>query len=181
MGWGIGSWGTNEWGFQSEVLPPSAANPRLESIEIISNDLLCVTFNQTMVNDAELQSTDNYSVTPVCVGDVVVTVKEVRSGTGPTTTVIYLVISRFQIGAVYSMTIEPDNITAVNTESLNPLFVTDRFVGRRTKVDNMIKTPTALYNTESGSLIRQILNAIGGEDDLIGGVKVNDTSIAECE
>ena len=147
--------------------------PQLSTIEVLSQDLLSVQFNEQMVNDDALQDVNNYVITPFDNLDFAVTVDEVRPGADPTTDIVYLYISKFTIGVWYTLQLTADNLSSSTEETLNPSYSSARFFGRRTKIDNAIKTPTKMYNVQPKSIVREVLNAVGQEDDLIGGGKTN--------
>lgn len=158
----------------------------LVSTDIWASDLLELTFSVPLVANADLSDIRNYSITPVTNGVLPVTVNSVRVGNDSVTTQVFLVVSGITNGQEYIVLIERAN-NAYGTEAsagdtnlisaygvhINGTILagsdTKNFVARNTKIDNAVKGSTAIYDTSTDSLYRNVLNAIFRQDDLLGG------------
>lgn len=169
MTWGTEQWGIDPWG--SITFAPSPSGEPLERIlaaDVLAHDLVEVVFNGLMKNDSVLQGIDNWAIIGIT-GDTL-TVEEVFTGSDVGVRRVYLVISPFSIGEQYTVTAST-SMRQTNGNNLSSTGNTVTFIGRRTKVDSLVGTRPPLYNLSPKSTVRQILNAIGREDDLIGGSK----------
>jgi hypothetical protein len=137
----------------------------VSEVNIFAIDLLEVVFSVEVKATALLLDPASYSVVPFSTGDAV-SVLEVRPVSGSTDR-IYLVVTPFTAGAIYDVAVletvyARDGRTLVGS-------LTARIEGRRTKIDTICSTRPPLYNLGAGGVVRNILNAIGREDDRIGG------------
>ena len=163
-GWGSSIWGSSPWGGAPSDAP-TTLNAGVSEINIFAIDLLEVVFAVEVKATAALLDIASYSVTPFSTG-VAVGVLEVRPVSGATDRV-YLVVTPFTAGAVYDVAVlntvyARDGRTLVGS-------LTARMEGRRTKIDIICSTRPPMYSLSAGGVVRNILNAIGREDDRIGG------------
>ena len=84
---------------------------------------------------------------------------------------MFLTISKFSVGEYYTVAVDDTILKSVEDEFVDAAFNSLMFEGRRTKIDSLIKTRPKLYTIQHRTILRSILNAVGREDDLIGGVK----------
>ena len=83
-------------------------------------------------------------------------------------TTIYLIITDFSVGEDYTVTVS----TSINNPSggnIDSTANTAQFRGRDTKIDSILVSRPSMYDTSVGTTLRSLLDAIGREDDLIGG------------
>lgn len=165
-GWGESAWGESFWGFGEE--DALAASSGVTAVNVYASDLLEVTFGADMKNNSVLQNVDSWSV--IGTTEHTLLVKEVLSGSEIGVDVVYLVVSLFNLGEQYTVTASVSMVLTTG-ESLPSPGNTATFIGRRTKIDSLISTRPPLYNLSQNSTIRHIMNAIGHQDDLIGGNK----------
>jgi hypothetical protein len=166
MSWGTQPWGISPWGASYVPPPPSGIVERVYSADVYAHDLIEVVFNAPMRNNSVLRDLDNWSVVGTS-GDTLL-IEELLSGSEAAVGSVYLVVSPFNIGEQYTVTASTA-MRLTNGNYLSILGNTETFVGRRTKVDSLCSTRPPLYNLGPNSMIRHIINAIGREDDLIGG------------
>lgn len=169
MTWGTERWGLDPWG--SIVFAPSASGEPLERIveaDVFAHDLVEVVFNGVMKNNSVIQDVASWSVIGTT-GDVL-TIEEILTGDDVGVRRVYLVISPFNIGEQYTVTASTD-MKLTNGAALSGIGNTATFIGRKTKIDSLCSTRPTLFNLSPKSTMRHILNAIGRQDDLIGGSK----------
>lgn len=130
-----------------------------------AQDILQVTFQSTFLkNDAALQSAASYSIEPLD-GGVPVSVLRVQTGNENNTPHVWLVTTPPEIGKVYKVTFA--NLFTVDGTVVSPGAC--KFIGRSTKEDSIINGRPQMFDMRPQSIYRQLLLAIGREDDLIGG------------
>ncbi len=133
--------------------------------ELIAADAVRVRLEAPIVVDDEYNDRDNYTITIVEGGSGTVTVRSVLPTNEDITTEVILIMDRLVGGLTYEVSLGT-NLKSADGQSV---VGTARFVGRKTKTENMLKGLPRHFNTSSTSTIRQILTAIGVSDDLIGG------------
>lgn len=153
-------------------------HPVIVRVEVVSSDLLQIVFGHAVLNNSNLQNTSNFIITNEGDG-LPITVQEVRTGIESVIDKILLVVTPFTVGEVYTLTVNSD-IKDANGLSfytyLNPItdvlttYNSVKFTGIRTKANSLLKKP-GFYDLSVNSNIRHIFNAIGLEDERIGGDK----------
>jgi hypothetical protein len=167
MTWGSGSWGISPWG-DAVFPPPPGSVLAFDSADVLAADLILVRFNEPLKVNTALKDPANWIVTPDGAGQAV-RVLSVRPGLNVVgTREILLEVTPFTVGEIYTVTASTSFIN-LDSEVLTIPFNTGKFKGRDTKIDSMVKSRPRMYDTRVSSLLRNILNAIGREDDLIGG------------
>jgi len=165
-GWGSGPWGSSPWG-SGEDETPAFTDVNVAVVKIVALDMVQIIFSEPMKNNAVLQDAASYTVTAFNPGvGVPVTVREVRTGKGISALSVLLVISQPTVGAVYDVTVV-GNIVSLNNVALT--INTKRGKYRKTKNDSLFTTRPSMYDLRPQSVYRNVLTAIGLEDDLIGG------------
>ena len=168
MTWGTSAWGVAPWGGIT-FLPASAATAEVVAAEVLSQGLIQLEFTEGMKANSILRDPTNYTVVPNSTG-LAVTVKSVLGvpATAVGTTVLLLETTDFTIGATYTVT-AADTLIALDGGLIDAGTRSAEFIGRLTKIDNIKDSRPELYNIDPKSIIRNVINAIGREDDLIGG------------
>ena len=169
MTWGTEQWGLDPWG-SITFLASASGQPleRIFSADVIAHDLVEVVFNGVMKNNSVLQDPASWTLIGTT-GDIL-TLEEVLSGDDVGVRRVYLVVSPFNVGEQYTVTASVA-MRLTNGTALSGMGNTETFIGRKTKVDSLCSTRPPLYNLSPKSTVRHILNAIGRQDDLIGGSK----------
>lgn len=139
------------------------------SAEVWANDLIELVFEEAMSNNANLQNPSNYSIAPTAGGASLI-ISSVRTPNTPSATSIYLVVAGLVIGTEYTITASTSLVSAFGL-ALSSSANTAKFEGRLTKIDSAIKSFPSLYDMSPNSLIRNIVNAIFRQDDLLGGYR----------
>lgn len=160
-GWGGGYWGFSGWGGGT---PGTRVD--IASIVIWAADSIQINFNVPACNDASLQSPSQYLVAPLLDGDSV-SVLSVRSGTAATASSVFLVITPPTMGTSYRVILQ-NGITSADGASIVPGAYGD-FHTRLTKIDSLLSTRPIAYDLRPSAVIRNLINALGREDDRIGG------------
>ncbi len=166
-GWGSAPWGSSPWGTgEQDTVQTTTVN--VVSIDILAADLLQINFSENMRNNAILAAISSYSVVPFnAISAIPVEIREVRLGTDPLKIdSVLLVIAPATVGAVYKITVL-GKVVSLNNVGLT--INSGRITMRRTKVDSICSTRPTVYDLRPQSIYRTILNAIGIEDDKIGG------------
>ena len=164
-GWGSGPWGGEPWGSgtPSEVVPDQV---NVTEVNIYAVDLLEVVFDDFMKNNDVLRDPGSYTINAVTAGADSVVVKDVRVGDEVGVTKVYLVVTLPTIGAFYTVAV----VGGVQSlDGLSLTIISKKIASRRTKVDSILSTRPAMYSVSPAAIYRNILNAIGREDDKIGG------------
>jgi hypothetical protein len=168
-GWGSGPWGTSTWGEGVGAEAPVEGDNIviLTEVKIVSADLLELTFDRTMKITPALVDPEGYVVQPFDASRAKeVTVKEVRAGDSNTDSVL-LVITPMTLGEAYDV-FAIGSMRSVDNKTMSTQN-NQRVIARRTKVDSLCSTRQPVYDLRPESVFRNILNAIGREDDRIGG------------
>lgn len=132
--------------------------------DVWASDLLAVTFVEPMKNDSVLQNPETYTVVPLD-GGIPVRVIGVQTGNELNPRVIYLIVTQFSIGKLYRI----DFQSLFTIEGSSVATVSAKFIGRQTKQDSIINSRPLMYDMSPDSTLRKVLQAIGRQDDLIGG------------
>lgn len=141
----------------------------IERIDVLARDEILIEFNQLLKNDDQARLVSNYSVVPVDSG-VPVLIKDVLLQNEFGSAQIVLVVSPFTIGETYEVSIN-ESLNWLSKDTLNSAKKTRRFIGRLTKIDSVVDSRPAFYDTRPTATFRQLINAIHYEDELIGGSK----------
>lgn len=162
--WDPGEWGVSPWGSSSadSDLVPTAG---VEAVNVLADDLLEVRFTTPMRNTDALRNAGIYTIEPI--GDYrSVEVLSVNAGREFATDVVYLTVTAPEKGAYYIVSVT-GALTDVSNQTLE---VTEaRILPRRTKIDSLVSSRPAMYDTRPQAVYRNLLNAIGRSDDQIGG------------
>ena len=167
MTWGTEQWGIDPWG--CIVFGPSASGEPIErvlSTDVYAHDLIEIVFNAPMKNNATLQDVASYVITDT--DGAQLEVEQVLTSGDVAVRAVYLVVAPFVTGELYTVTVSTQT-RLTNGSFLSALGNQVEFIGRKTKIDSLCSTRPRMYNLTPTSLLRNILNAIGREDDLIGG------------
>jgi Fe-S-cluster containining protein len=132
--------------------------------DVWAQDLLEITFLTAVKNNSVLQNPATYTITPID-GGAPINVVEVQNGDQTNATLVWLVVTPPDIGKTYE--IHFGFISDVAGNSVQPNRC--RFIGRTTKQDSMVGSRPKMYATFPDAVLRKVLQAVGREDDLIGG------------
>lgn len=150
-----------------EGTPPAPSAVAVSTLcDVWAQDVILVTFSQSLVNDAALKDPANFTVTARD-GGIPVTVRQVQSTNLDHTPHIWLVISTPQSGKTYQIACANLFTLDGSPAAVGPC----RFIGRDTKEDSIIKSRPSMYDMRPDSVLRILLQAIGRQDDLIGGAR----------
>ena len=167
MGWGSGDWGVCSWGVcDDEPTTPDPINVGITQVNIFARDLIEVVFGTNVKNTKTITDPSNWTLPPVNVGQGVTVLSVLTSGLNSIDRV-YLVVTPFTAGAYYVVTMSGEVRSIKNEQLIGSLNKTMK--GRRTKVDSLCSTRPSMYDLRPKAIYRNILNAIGVEDDKIGG------------
>lgn len=133
------------------------------SADVWAKDLIQITFVEPMRVDALLRAVSAYSVVASEGDDPVVL--DVFVGQDAAAQTVWLVVDSTISGVQYEVQFQ--NLYAVTGLGVTPSAC--EFIGRETKIDLIVDARPALYDTRPRARYRWLLNAIGREDDLIGG------------
>lgn len=153
------------------------------AVDLWARDLLEIRFPFSVLNDSVLQSPATYTITSSIAGNLgsplafglgvslattnFLNVDSVRTGNQLVLNRIFLIVAPPDPNTSYFLSFSP-----INTPSgLVETFPSCVFVGRPTKIDSMLSTRPQRYDTRPQALLRHVLNAIGREDDRIGGAR----------
>lgn len=164
-GWGSSPWGRSPWGTGKTTVVEAAAVNLLD-VEVLAADLIQLNFSANIKNNAILQSVASYNITALNNTSVSVSVKEVRAGEDVGTDSVILVITPPTLNAIYTAVVVGE-VRSLDNVVLST--ASQRFKTRRTKIDSLCSTRPYMYDLRPNSILRNLLNAIGREDDRIGG------------
>lgn len=135
------------------------------SADPLADDIVLMTFEKEAVVDSKFSNPNTYTVTRVSSEGQDVAIRGVIvPKNSRTTKEVALVLDKPTHGAHYRIT-----ASNLNGRDGNPVGGSGDFIGRRTKTEDMIRVISSHYNTAPDSVIRQVLTAIGVQDDIIGG------------
>ena len=133
-------------------------------VEPLTNDTIRITFDSEVVVDSLFSDTGSY-VVAVVEGEGPVSVREVLTPEDSRTTrSVILVVDKPTHGTHYRVTVA--GLTGRDGALVGG---SSDFFGRRTKAEDMVRSMPMHYSRRPDSLIRNILTAIGIEDETIGG------------
>jgi len=141
--------------------------PFVTAVEILAADLLSVTFSEPMKVNAAFVAAASYTVVPVSTG-VSVTVKDAQAGAEASVTEVTLCITIPTLGVFYDVAVVGAGIRSASNQTMSSVN-SKTIKTRRTKVDSLLSKGTSNYSLKPTAVYRNILNAIGIEDDRIGG------------
>lgn len=147
------------------------ATPYVVSSNAWSSDVIELKFSDPMLRDTQLTKTSNYTITPVTIGNSV-TVLGVRAGKSTSAPSVFLNITQPTVGATYRISAST-NLVGLNGIYLSANISTCIFVARQTKIDDMLNSLPKHYDIGIDSRLRNILMAIGRQDDLLGGTRLD--------
>jgi hypothetical protein len=134
-------------------------------VDPLSDDTIRIIFDAEIVRDARLSEPGAYDIVIVSGTGDSVSVREVLvPQDSMTTTEVILVVDKPTHGTHYRVT-----ATSLNGRDGGLVGGTSDFIGRRTKAEDMIRAMPTHYNTQADSVLRQVLTAIGIQDEIIGG------------
>ena len=165
-GWGSGPWGSSPWGTSSTPVVVVPEQPQVAGINVLAADTIEVVFSESMKNNDVLTAVGSYTVVPFAAGSTPVTVREVRAGPNFSALSVLLIVTPPTIGGVYDITVT-GLVRSLDNQTLSSN--TGRMTMRRTKIDSLLSTRPPVYDLTPGAVLRNVLNAIGREDDRIGG------------
>ena len=140
--------------------------------DVFASDLVAVQFDQQVLLNTDSLDPASYSIAPTG-GGAAMTVRSVFAGSSEDPTdILYLVVSQGTVDEKYTVTVA-DSIVGEDGDPVLAGTDTAQFVYRKTKVDNILGGPR-LYSKVVTSIYRNVLTAIGREDDLIGGSRSDD-------
>ena len=140
-------------------------SPSVIELDILTADMISIEFSESMkVNDA-LKDPASYTVVGVGTPDLVI--KEVRVGNSIFANIVYLVVEPISVGFFYDVRVVGAGIRSVDNQTMTA--PTGEFVkARRTKIDSMLSSRPRMYDLRPKSILRNVLSALGAEDDRIG-------------
>lgn len=136
------------------------------AVDVWAQNQLELDFNVNVKNDSILTNTATYTITPLGDG-VPCRVLAVRPDNVINPIKLYLTVSSFTVGVTYLVSMT--SINRINGDAITP--DPAKFIGRLTKQDSMIQARPGLYDISPDALHRNVLAAIGKQDDLIGGYR----------
>jgi hypothetical protein len=148
------------------VFPLGGGGTVAAAADVWAQDLLTVTFQYSMKNDVFLQSVGAYSVTPLDDG-ADVNLVAVQTGNTIATRTVYLVVTPPTVGKLYEISFQPLYDIGGGSYAPDPC----KFIGRPTKQDSIIGSRPQMYDMSPEGNLRKVLQAIGRQDDLIGGAR----------
>lgn len=168
MPWGSGSWGASPWGDGDNPVF-GLGDSKLTGMDVVAVDTLLLNWDRDMKRDANLLDITNYTITADAAGDPV-TLIEMRAGSTGISDALLLIVTAPTVGEQYTVTVDATSaIRSAADEQIDVAFNNVKFIGRRTKVDDTMNSMPQIYDNRPAAIFRNILNAIGREDDIIGG------------
>lgn len=146
--------------------PAVSGSGQLLEVNVWARDLLELVFSPLMKVDTAMQNPLSYTITKVDDAGQDITVTAVKPGNALTATRIFLVTTFATPGTLYEVSVPGDLLTSLGVGMDHESVA--RFRAHRTKVDGQLMRST-MYDTRPNAVFRQLLNAIGYEDHLIGG------------
>jgi hypothetical protein len=145
---------------------PIVSNSTIADVFVISKDIIRLEFSSALSASKDFWKTSSYSISDVG-GSTVVEVKEVRPIYSKSTTHVYLKVRGLIWGNTYLVTITDSKIYDIDGKPL----LTDSisFNLERTKTDSVISSLSNMYNINTGTNLRSLIEAITIEDEKIGG------------
>lgn len=137
--------------------------------DMLGEDVVVLTLNNTVVVNDNFRDVNNYSIS-IVEGTGAISVRAVIIPKNKlTTNQIILEVDRPTKGTTYEVSIN-------NLDTTDGLGVTGSaaFIGRRTKLESMLKSLAQHWDKRPNSVIRNFLAAISIEDDRIGGSRLDD-------
>jgi len=166
-GFGTSPWGAGPWGDGAPAPTPAESEVfSLSAVNVWAADLIELVFSAPAKNNAILRNPASYTILPV-EGGLPVRIRFVRSGVSHTTLRAFLVVTPPTVGACYDVSGVGDIRSAFGNPLVFP--VTQRIRAHRTKVDSMLTTRPTMYDLRADAVYRNVMNAIGYQDHLIGG------------
>jgi len=163
-GWGSGAWGSCDWGSCDEIPTREAG---ITAVNLFGVDLIEVLFGVNVRNSEDLRDPTNWQIDLLSSAGKPVTVTAVQTDSGPSIDRVYLVVTPYSLGSFYCVS----QIGTVLSSKNEILVGTMQAIikGRFTKADSLSRTRPAMYDLRPTANFRNVLNAIGRQDDLIGG------------
>lgn len=155
------------------VFPLGGGGYVATSADVWGRDLLAIVFAEPMRVDALLRDRGAYSIVDPDGNDP--EVRDVFVGHDAATTQIWLETSPLVVGTTYA--VQYQNLYAVTGLGISPTAC--EFIGRETKIDSIVDARPRMYDVRARARYRWLLNAIGREDDLIGGSRSDRFTIVE--
>jgi hypothetical protein len=146
-------------------MPPSLVYPT--KVQTIDNQVIRLTFSNRVKNDVHSNNPGNYLITPILGSSPAINISKVFPSDHPSFTYVDLVVDSFptglqyQVGPVLDMLLGGDNLLLFNYTVLWNTSIT--------KVTNALTHIPQMFNTEVGSNLRTIIQAIMLSDENIGG------------
>lgn len=173
----MANFGSFEYG-TSVVYGPVLSGSAIQSVDVLDNNKIIITFTDPVIVNEALLNPDNYTIefsdnlgfTDVLPIEVYAggtrndNIDQTQTNT-VTTTVVELITDYHTPGQGYRITV--DNIVATDGSGVTPDPVA--VTARRTKVETILRSLPAHWNHRQNGIMRSMLTAIGLEDDRIGG------------
>lgn len=133
----------------------------LSTVEVLSLNTLLVVFSEPL---SKLET--NYNASSYTISGL--TIRSVLPNTDAAPIDVILVTDKAVVGNSYLLS--ASGLESASTIAFDNA-VTLTFVGRKTKLDNVLTSTPILYDTAPDSAVRQVLTAIHRENDKIGGTE----------
>ena len=140
------------------------------SADMLGEDVIVLTLSNTVVVNNSFKDLANYTISIVEGSGQPVAVRRILPPTDQlTTTQVVIEVDRPTKGTTYKVTVSSlETVDGLDVEG------TGVFVGRRTKLESMLRSLARHWDTRPNSLVRNFLAAISLEDDRIGGSRSDD-------
>lgn len=163
-GWGNGTWGSCDWGICDDGAEIAVG---ITEVNLFGVDLIEVLFGATVRNSDSLRDPGNWRIDLLSSTGKTVSVLEIQADAGPAIDRVYLVVTPYSPGSFYCVS-RLSTVLSSKNETLTGS-MQEIVKGRFTKADSLSRTRPVMYDLRPSANFRNVLNAIGRQDDLIGG------------
>lgn len=135
--------------------------------DVWAQDTIQITFSLPIKADVNLRNPDNYKFTPLDGGQPVVPFALLIANGASSVTEVFVIVNSFTLGKEYQIDVMGLILASGVEATVDP----SKFIGRQTKEDSIINSRPDMWDMDPLSQypLRGILQAIGRQDDLIGG------------
>lgn len=143
-----------------------STNISIDLVFVVASDVLRIELSSTVLNNIEYSNIANYTLQNLSGGSNGIVVRVIPVDDRESDK-IYLEVKNMSNGSRYKVTIT-NNIMRTASNSL-VIFSAQKFTMHKTKVDSGILSFPRMYNTNVGSTLRGLIEAMMISDDQIGG------------
>lgn len=145
------------------------------TLDMIGADALLYNFDRSVVIDSSLLSVENYTLEVVSATGSSIRVRKIIPPTdGLVTQSVILYVDQPTKGARYRLT-----STNLRDRAGTKFGQVIDFIGRRTKLEGMLRSLPQHWDKRPDSVFRSILSAVSIEDDRIGGSRSDSLPAAQ--